>query len=65
MSRLCHADDLQQRAYKAQSALNGLALMVYDPGRHAVKHLKQQIAAVNKQELFHKVTSFAGNFYAK
>ena len=62
MCRLNHTNDLQQRAHKAQRALNGLTLTVDDPGGHAVKHLKKQIAPVHDQQFIHKHSLIFVNF---
>ena len=40
MGRRYLPDDLQQRPYKAQCSLDGLSLMIDDPGGHAIIHLK-------------------------
>ena len=56
--RLCgfveHSDDFQQRTHKAEGALDRFSFVIDDSGRHTVKHLKQQIAAVNDQQFIHR-----------
>lgn len=40
----------KQRAHKTEGALNGFSLFIDDAGGHTVKHLEQEIAAVDDKE---------------
>ena len=57
MCRTYHANDFQQRADKPQHALYRPTVRPENSRRHAEKHLKQQVAAVDKQEFSHGLIS--------